>query len=133
MRVSGTFDVKLEPQKPDNAPAQGAGIGRVSIDKQYHGGLEGTSQGEMLAYGDGTRSGAYVAIERFSGTVNGRKGSFALVHRSNMSNGVPERWEILVIPDSGTEALTGIAGELRIIFKDKQHLYEADFTLPDAS
>src|SRR5688500_12520712 len=112
MHAKGYFDVTLTPQKPDNPSAQGAALARMSIDKHYHGSIDGTAQGEMLAVGDGKQHGAYVAIEKVTATLDGRSGSFALVHRAAMNQGTPQNWEILVVPGSGTEQLAGIGGAL---------------------
>lgn len=130
--AKGSFDVTVEPQQPDNPQAEAAGVGRLSLDKHFHGALEATSQGEMLAIGDGSSSGAYVALEKVTGTLDGRTGSFALMHRSGLRGGAPENWSILIVPESGTEELTGIEGEMEITIEDGKHYYELRYTLPDA-
>jgi hypothetical protein len=129
-RATGTFDVKLNPQKPDNKEAESAKISRMSADKQYHGDLEGSGQGEMLAAGDPKSSGAYVAIERVTGTLKGRSGSFLLQHSGVMTRGVGQLI-ITVVPDSGTGELAGIAGKMNIIIENGKHSYEFDYTLPE--
>jgi len=132
MRVQGSFEVKVTPQTPDNAPARSAGLARLSLDKRFHGPLEGSSQGEMLADGDGSkRDGAYVAMERFAGTLDGRTGGFALVHRALMRDRTPEQWTVTVVPGSGTGALAGLEGEMRIRVEDGKHIYALDYTLPE--
>jgi hypothetical protein len=131
MHANGHFDVTLTPQQADNPPARGAGLARLSIDKRYHGSIDGTAQGEMLAIGDGKQHGAYVAIEKVTATLDGRRGSFALVHRAALSQGSPEHWEILVVPESGTEQLAGIRGTLTITIRDGKHFYELRYTLPE--
>ena len=127
--ASGTFDVKIKPQ----APEEGVGdrtIGRMSIDKQFHGDLEGTSLGQMLAaMTDVKDSAGYVAIERVRGTLKGRAGTFALQHTGTMNRGVPGL-VITVVPDSGTEQLAGLAGSMMIKIVDGKHFYEFDYTLP---
>jgi len=130
-RASGTFDVKLLPLSTaftgDDAP-----LARMSIDKQFHGDLEATSKGEMLSAGSPkTGSAGYVAIEKVTGTLHGREGSFTLQHSATMNRGVPSL-SVTVIPDSGTGALTGISGSLNIIIENKQHSYELDYTLGEA-
>jgi hypothetical protein len=132
MDASGSFDVKLEQQKIDNPQAQAAGIGRLSLDKQYHGTLAAVGKGEMLATGDGQQSGAYVAIERVTGTLQGRSGSFALVHHAVMKRGVPESWSVTVVPDSGTEQLAGLSGTMKITIDGGKHLYDFHYTLPES-
>jgi hypothetical protein len=128
--ASGTFEVKLAPQKPDNPPAESANLGRMSIDKQFEGDLEGTSQGEMLSYMTEVKgSGVYVAIERVNGTIHGRSGSFVLHHTGIMSRGAPQL-SVTVVPDSGTGQLKGITGTLAIKVENGKHFYEFEYSLP---
>ena len=87
MHATGHFDVTVTPQTPDNPQARASGLGRLSLDKQFHGDLDAASQGEMLAAGDGTTSGAYVALEKVNGKLHGRSGTFVLVHRALMVDG----------------------------------------------
>jgi hypothetical protein len=130
MHAAGHFDVKVQPQTADNPQAAASGLGRLSLDKQFHGDLDATSQGEMLASGDGT-SGAYVAMERVSGTLHGRGGSFVLVHRALMVDGAPQEWTVVVVPGSGNGELAGLAGALTITIADGRHIYDFGYTLPE--
>ena len=128
--ASGTFEVKVAPQKPDDPQAEKAKFGRLSLDKQFHGDLDGTSQGEMLAAGpDAQGSGAYVALERVNGTLQGHSGAFVLQHMGTMNRGVPHL-SVTVVPDSGTEGLTGIAGSMTIKIEGGKHFYDFEYTLP---
>lgn len=129
MRASGTFDVKLAPQPP--APGiEPAALGRMSIDKRFHGDLEATSLGEMLSAGTGVPGSAgYVAIERVTGTLDGREGSFVLMHYGLMERGTPSL-RVSVVPDSGTGALEGIRGELTIRTEQGRHEYGFEYELP---
>ncbi|HVN04874.1 MAG TPA: DUF3224 domain-containing protein [Bryobacteraceae bacterium] len=130
--VTGPFTAKLAPQAPDNDAARSAKLGRMSIDKQFHGDLEAVSKGEMLsAVTDVKGSAGYVAIERVTGTLAGRNGSFVLQHNATMTRGVPQL-AIVVIPDSGTDQLTGLSGSMGIQIEGGQHFYEFDYTLPEA-
>ncbi len=131
--ASGTFDVKVTPQKPDNKEAEAAGFGRMSLDKQFHGDLEGTSKGEMLgAMTEVKGSAGYVAMERVTGMLNGRSGTFVLQHSGTMTRGA-QNMNITVVPDSGTGGLAGISGSMTIkIEEGGKHFYEFDYTLPDA-
>jgi len=130
--ATGTFDVKIVPQKPDNQPAETAKLGRMSIDKQFHGDINGTSQGEMLSLMTETKgSGVYVAIELVNASLQGRSGSFALHHTGVMTRGAPNL-TVTVVPDSGTDQLTGITGTFVIrIEAGGKHFYDFDYTLPD--
>ena len=128
-RARGTFEVKVTPQKPDNKDAEAANISRMSSDKQFHGDLEATSKGEMLAAGDPKGSAGYVAMERVTGTLHGRSGSFVLQHSGTMTRGTPQL-TITVVPDSGTGQLIGLTGKMTIIIENGKHSYEFEYTLP---
>ena len=127
--ASGEFDVKIVPQKDE-----GIGdptIGRMSVDKTYRGDLEGVGLAQMLTgMSEAVKdSGTYVAIERVRGTLQGRKGSFAVWHSGTMTRGA-QNLIITVIPDSGTEELKGITGTMTIDIRDGKHFYGLDYTLP---
>jgi hypothetical protein len=122
--ATGTFEVTLVPQPADNDAARKAGVARMSLEKQFSGELHATSSGEMLACGDGTTSGAYVAIEKVTGSLGGRKGSFTLVHHGLMNRGASQNWVITVVPDSGTDDLKGLTGTLKIVIENGKHSYE---------
>lgn len=128
--ASGPFDVKLTPQKPDSEVAQAANLGRMTIDKQFHGDLEATSKGEMIsAQTEVKGSAGYVAMERVTGTLKGRKGSFVLQHSATMNRGIPEL-SVTVVPDSGTGDLKGLVGAMNIIIaQDGKHSYAFDYAI----
>jgi hypothetical protein len=130
-RAKGTFEVKLGPLATYNQ-AEGNLLGRLSIDKQFRGDLEASSQGEMLSAGTGIKGSAgYVAIERVSGALQGRSGTFVLQHSATMTRGVP-RLNIAVVPDSGTGELAGLAGRMTIDVADGAHSYEFEYTIAEA-
>ena len=130
IHASGEFDVKLTPQTADDKTA-GAAVGRYSLDKKFHGDLEGTSKGEMLAVGTEVQGSAgYVAMEQFTGTLNGRSGTFALQHSGTMTRGAPQL-SVTVVPDSGTGQLVGLSGQMAIKIADGKHSYNFEYTLPE--
>jgi hypothetical protein len=130
-RASGPFEVKIVPQTPDGK-FEDATMGRMTIDKQFRGDLEGTSKGQMLtAMTDIKGSAGYVAIERVTGTLHGRSGAFALQHSGTMTRGVPQL-SVTVVPDSGTGQLVGLTGTMIINIADGKHSYEFEYTLPEA-
>ena len=126
--ASGTFEVKFEQEETlDKA----AGIARMTIVKQFHGDLEGTSKGEMLAVSTATEGSAgYVAMEQVKGTLKGRTGTFALQHTGTMNRGAPHL-SVTVVPDSGTGQLAGLTGKMEIKITAGKHFYEFDYTLPE--
>jgi hypothetical protein len=129
--ASGTFEVKLTPQKPDSKEAESANLGRMSLDKQFHGDLAATSKGEMLsAMTDVKGSAGYVAIERVTGTLHGKSGTFVFQHSGTMTRGEAQLC-VSVVPDSGTGELAGLAGMMTIRIADKRHYYEFDYTIPE--
>ena len=126
--ASGTFEVKLSPQETADKVE---GLGRMSIDKQFHGDLEGTSKGEMLTVGTAVKgSGVYVAVEWVTGTLHGRSGRFSFHHTGIMTRSEPSL-SVTVVPDSGTGQLAGLAGKMTINIADGKHSYDFEYTLPE--
>lgn len=128
--AKGSFDVRLQPIDVYNKD-EGANLARMSLDKQFHGALEATSKGEMVsAMGSVKGSAGYVAIERVTGTLAGRHGSFTLQHNATMTRGEPYL-NIIVVPDSGTGELTGLSGSMKIIIANGHHAYEFEYSFAD--
>jgi hypothetical protein len=126
LHAHGAFDVKVAPLKGDEA---WGGFGRLSIDKQFHGDLDASSKGQMMAWGTGAGSGAYVALEMVTGTLLGRSGTFVLMHNGTMTQAGPAM-TVTVAPGSGTGALVGLAGTMTIHIEGGKHTFDFDFTLP---
>lgn len=126
--VSGEFDVAMVPQPVAELNAD-TGVGRMTLDKRYQGALMATGRGEFLSYqGAVPTSAVYVAIEKVEGTLDGRRGSFALQHAGVMG-GEHAGLRIIVAPDSGTGELTGLRGTLNIRMEQGKHFYDFDYTL----
>jgi hypothetical protein len=125
--ASGTFEVKLNPQADDKVGDPT--VGKMSLDKQFHGDLEATSKGQMLTAGTDIKGSAgYVAIERVTGILHGHSGTFALQHSGTMTRGALQL-AITVVPDSGTGELVGLAGKMTINIVDGKHFYDFEYTL----
>jgi hypothetical protein len=128
--ASGTFEVEMNAQPPYDTSG-GVSLGRMSISKQFRGALEASSTVEMLSAMTGVKGSAgYVAIERVTGTLDGRAGGFVLQHAGTMTRGNAEL-SVSVVPDSGSGELKGIAGKMTIDIVDGKHLYAFDYTLDD--
>ena len=128
MQAKGEFDVKRTPQGSLDM-GDGVEIGHMRFDKQFHGSLDATSVVHMLAAMspvDG--SGAYVAIERIVGTLEGRAGSFLTQHSGVLTRGTPSL-TLTVVPDTGTDALTGLSGSIAIDIVDGTHFYTFDYEI----
>jgi hypothetical protein len=127
----GSFDVKITPRTLGEA-FEGGFLGRTSIEKKFHGDLEATSRGEMLTAGTSVKGSAgYVAIERVTGILQGRAGTFILQHSGTMTRGAPQL-TIAVVPDSGTGELVGLSGKMSINNADGRHSYDFEYTLAEA-
>ena len=126
--AKGTFDVKVTPVPGDaSSPSP---VARMTLTKTLHGDLEGTGVGEMLAANTSVEgSAAYVAIERITGTIGGRSGSFMLQHTGTMTRGAPHL-VVTVVPDSGTGDLVGLTGTFDIIIAGGKHSYDFAYSLP---
>lgn len=127
MTARGTFDVKVTPQPQDDSA--GGPFGRLFLDKQFHGDLDGASKGQMLAAGTAVEGSAgYVALELVTGTLHGKQGSFILQHKGTMRRNTPAL-QVTVVPDSGTGELAGIDGTMTIVIEGRKHSYEFEYTL----
>jgi hypothetical protein len=127
--AKGTFEVKLQPMSFEGTEPEWK-LGRMSIDKQIAGDLVATTKGQMISAMTETKGSAgYVAIERVTGVLSGKKGSFVLQHTGVMNRGTPSL-SVVVVPDSGTDELVGIEGEFKIKIEAGKHFYEFNYRLP---
>ena len=127
MIARGRFDVKTTPQPQDDAAA--GPFGRLFLAKQFHGDLEGSSQGQMLGSQTPDGSGGYVALEQVTGTLDGKRGTFVLQHKGTMRKGGSFVIDVTVVPDSGTGDLAGISGKMTIRIEGREHFYEFEYAL----
>jgi hypothetical protein len=125
MNASGTFDVTLTPQ-----PLAGeSAMGSLALDKTFHGDLEATSKGHMLAFNTTVKGSAgYVAMEQVSGVLQGKRGTFVLQHSGTMTKGTP-RLEVTVVPDSGTDELVGLSGSMKLDVSGGEHAYVFEYLI----
>ena len=128
---AGAFDVKMAPQTAE-ATAAGETIGRMLLDKKYHGSLDATGKGQMLAMRTPVEGSAgYVAMELVVGKLDGKSGSFVLQHSGTMNRGA-KQLVLNVVPDSGTGELVGLSGDMEIIIAEGKHRYKFEYSLPKA-
>jgi hypothetical protein len=129
MHARGTFEVTVTPQPPGET-GDHAAVDRMTLDKQFHGDLEATSAGQMLAMSASVAGSAgYVAMEQVSGRLHGQLGTFVLQHSGTMTRGTPAL-AVTVVPDSGTGGLVGLAGTMAIDIVDGEHRYDFAYILP---
>lgn len=129
MRAQGSFEVRMVALGDADA-ADGTTLGRMALDKQYAGDLAGSARGTMLSALTAVQGSAgYVAIERVSASLHGRRGSFVLQHGGVMTRGA-RQLAITVVPDSGSGELAGLAGRMDIQIADGKHYYTFDYELP---
>lgn len=130
MKITGTFDVTLNPQAIHGEHHSVNQLARLTIDKTFHGELSATSQGEMLSSRSAKAGSAgYVALEQVTGTLQGRHGSFVLMHYGRMSDG-QDSLMLEVVPNSGTQDVVGLSGKMSIRIEDGQHYYDFDYKVP---
>lgn len=130
MQINGSFTVTLNPLESNINGIDSMTFRRMSIEKEFSGPLEATSNGEMLSIMTPTKGSAgYVAIEQVVGSLEGKQGSFVLQHYGVMELGA-ERLTLEVIPDSGVGELTGLSGQMNIYIEDGNHFYEFEYQLP---
>lgn len=124
--ATGTFAVKMEPQASDSG--DGVTVSRMAVDKVFSGGIVGIGKGDMLATGSGVDSGAYVLIERVTGTLDGKAGSFELMHHATVDKGKPDQ-HIVVVPGSGSGLLAGLSGQLTMKNEGGTHFYDLSYAI----
>lgn len=128
----GTFEVKVTPVESP-AISGDSELSSMAIEKEFHGALIGTSKGQMLGAGAPMKGSAgYVAIEKVTGTLDGRRGSFVLQHNGTMNRGVLEL-SVTVVPGSGTGELSGLSGKMTIHIAAGKHSYGFDYAIDSAS
>lgn len=130
MKITGKFDVNVNPLDSHVQGSDGITIRRMSIDKTFYGSIEGISQGEMLSAMTATEgSASYVAIEQVTASLSGKKGSFVLQYFGKMDKGA-DSLILEVVPDSASGELIGLSGNMKINIEDGQHFYEFDYEMP---
>ncbi|QNN45969.1 DUF3224 domain-containing protein [Thermomonas brevis] len=126
MQAKGEFEVTRMPQEELDIGG-GASIGHSRFDKRFRGPLDAVSVVHMLAVMSPVAgSGAYVAMERVEGALDGKRGSFYAQHSGVMDRGKPSL-DLTVVPDSGTDELTGLHGRIAIDIVDGKHFYTFDY------
>ncbi len=129
MHASGEFDITMQPMDFHTEGKFGIMLGRMSLDKTFRGDLEAHSRGEMLSARTGVKGSAgYVAIEQVTGTLHGKSGSFVLQHYGMMRAG-DSRLILEIVPDSGSDQLTGISGSMNIVIENGKHYFTMEYTL----
>jgi hypothetical protein len=130
MRIKGTFEVSMTAEPPYEA-VDGVALARASFDKRFAGELDAASKVQMVGVRTPVEtSAAYVAVERVTGTLVGRRGSFVLLHTGVMARGASSL-EVTVAPDSGTGELRGLSGKMAIQIVEEQHHYDFEFELTE--
>lgn len=129
--AAGTFEVRITPRQSSTRPNPDTPMGLFRLEKTFTGPLAGKAVGSMISAGTPTPGAAacYVALDTFSGTLDGRSGSFVLVHRGIMTKSGESDLDVRIATDSGTGQLSGIAGELKIESREGKHFYELTYTL----
>ena len=124
--AKGSFDVKLAPEEDKSAESI---MGRMTIEKQFYGDMEGNSKGLMLMVSTVvTGSAGYVALEKVNASISGRSGTFYLQHNGIMNRG-ESLLNVVVVPDSGTKELTGLKGSLKITIEKGKHFYDLEYEI----
>lgn len=126
--AAGTFEITSKIAAPETP--MGAALGRMTLEKAFSGGMEGTSTVEMLASMTAIKGSAtYVALEQFKGKLDGHTGTFVLQHRG-VAKGESQTLDVSVVQDSGTGELTGISGKFDIRIEGGKHFYTFTYSLP---
>jgi len=108
-RANATITVSTYEPVPYEEPAEGPVLSRIHVEESFSGDIEADGVVEFLQASrpDGTAS--FVGIERVTGTIAGRSGSFLLQDSGTVAGGVVSG-DWFVVPGSGTGELAGLRG-----------------------
>ncbi|MDB4929304.1 MAG: hypothetical protein JWM10_1788 [Myxococcaceae bacterium] len=130
MNANGTFEITMHPDAPYDV-VDGVSLGRIRFEKRFSGPLEATSVVQMIGARTPVEGSAgYVAIERVTGSLDGRQGTFVLQHSGVMTRGAPSL-SVTVVPDSGTGALAGLSGRMEIEVVEGKHRYGFEYAIAE--
>jgi hypothetical protein len=108
---------------------EGAMLGRIHIERSFQGDLEGEATAELLTATAENGAAVYLALDRISGRLEGREGSFVLHHRGILSADGAEI-DGAIVPGSGTGELKGITGQGAItVDEDGTHRLTLEYEL----
>lgn len=124
MQATGTFEINGWDERPYDESG-GVRLVRTRVTKTFRGEVEGTSTAELLMTFVADEGVAYVGLERFAASVDGRDGSFVLRHAAGPSGA---SWD--VVRGTGAGGLVGLSGEATIMVgPDGGHSFTLDYQL----
>ncbi len=123
MTAKGIFEADLKPQADEGFVA-----GRMTIDKTYSGGMSGIGKGQMISKRIEGGAAVYYAVEEFSGSVEGKRGAFTLIHKGFM-NAEVQTLDVDILDGSGSGDLESITGSMTINRESERHSYELIYSL----
>jgi hypothetical protein len=127
--LRGPIKVSTDSEPPFHEQ-DGVVLNRNVVRKTFSGPATGTSEAQMIAARTpDPGSAAYVAMELFTGMLDGRQGTFVMQHNGIVANGKPEL-SVVIIPGTGTGQLAGITGTLTIDNTAGDHSYVFEYELP---
>jgi Protein of unknown function (DUF3224) len=108
--ASGTIDVKSYQPTPYDQPAEGPSLVRIHVVEDFSGDIQGEGVAEFLQTTRGEDQASFVGVERVTGILAGRSGTFVLQDEGTLEGStVSGNW--FVVPGSGTGELRGLRGE----------------------
>ncbi|HEX8287493.1 MAG TPA: DUF3224 domain-containing protein [Pyrinomonadaceae bacterium] len=130
-QITIPFQVTLWDVNPYNETADGQTFSRGTVNKTFDGALKGESTGEILMFSGADGSAAYTVLEKVTGEIEGRAGSFSMMHGATHTPQETSRAGGIIVPNSGTGALKGIGGVVEFKSGENGKHIILDYTLPD--
>lgn len=128
MITRGTFGIEATPGPPFDTD-EGVVLGRMTFSKQFSGPLDAAGTVHMTyARAPEDSSAGYVAVEKITGALEGRKGSFVVMH-TGVTHGGDLSLTVAIVPNSGTGELAGISGTMTLDNTESGHEYALDYQL----
>ncbi len=108
-KLEGIFQVTGWDEKPYSEESDGSKLTKAQVTQTYTGSIKGSSQVEYLMAYISDKSAVFVGIEKVSGSINGKSGSFIIQHDGKFESGVASS-NFVIVAGSGRGELSGIEG-----------------------
>jgi hypothetical protein len=115
--AESAYEIKKWDENIYDAGEEGKGLTQCSIRQVYHGDIEGESLNTMLMAPAEGGSSTYVGLERITGTLGGKTGSFIIQYQGAYAGGNPG-FSGVIVAESGTGELHGLKGTASMAAKD---------------
>ena len=110
-QASASIAVAVWAPEAYDESGDGPKLVRIHVEESFSGDLAGRGVAEMLQVLRADGSASFCALERVTGSLGGRSGSFVLQDTGDLTSDGQVTGSWFVVPGSGTGDLGGLRGE----------------------